>query len=198
MSITKEVLKILAEGLGVVEFVSDFRYVPYKMIWGDLGGGYDKEAFRVAVSRAVKKGLVKKKIDEEQVYLSLTQLGIKYLEKSAQRPALEIKHSAKKWDGKYRLIIFDIPEEKRTIRDLLRSKLKEFGCVGWQKSVWVTKEDVTKIVLKFIEENSLEDYILVLETDAVNNKKLEKTTSLKQKLNLSVKTTLPKPVKATS
>ena len=43
----------------------------------------------------------------------------------------------KKWDGKWRVIIFDIPENRRIKRDLFRSKLKEMGFRQLQKSVWV-------------------------------------------------------------
>lgn len=41
------------------------------------------------------------------------------------------------WDRNFRMIIFDIPEKKRAARDSLRSKMKEFGCVKFNDSVWV-------------------------------------------------------------
>lgn len=50
----------------------------------------------------------------------------------------KIKLTSKtKWDGKWRLIIFDIPETVREARDALRNKLKEWGCYKIQNSVFV-------------------------------------------------------------
>ncbi|OHA09179.1 MAG: hypothetical protein A3B37_01395 [Candidatus Sungbacteria bacterium RIFCSPLOWO2_01_FULL_59_16] len=43
----------------------------------------------------------------------------------------------KRWDGKWRLIAFDIPEKKKLARDALRRKLKELGFLQAQRSVWI-------------------------------------------------------------
>jgi hypothetical protein len=43
----------------------------------------------------------------------------------------------KKWDKKWRLVIFDIPENKRRSRDALRKKLSELGFYQCQKSAWI-------------------------------------------------------------
>lgn len=45
--------------------------------------------------------------------------------------------SQKKWDGKWRMIIFDIPENLKRARHSLRNKLKEWEFYPLQKSVWV-------------------------------------------------------------
>jgi DNA-binding transcriptional regulator PaaX len=42
-----------------------------------------------------------------------------------------------KWDGKWRVVVFDIPEEQRKARDALRWKLKGLGFCELQKSVFV-------------------------------------------------------------
>ncbi len=42
-----------------------------------------------------------------------------------------------KWDGKWRAVIFDIPEIKRKDRRFLRKELKWIGFKEVQKSVWV-------------------------------------------------------------
>ncbi|OGZ30069.1 MAG: hypothetical protein A2931_03765 [Candidatus Niyogibacteria bacterium RIFCSPLOWO2_01_FULL_45_48] len=42
-----------------------------------------------------------------------------------------------KWDGNWRIIIFDIPENRRLARRSLQRKLSEIGCYPLQKSVWV-------------------------------------------------------------
>lgn len=41
------------------------------------------------------------------------------------------------WDGKWRLVVFDIPEALRRGRDALRDKLKNLGFYELQKSVFI-------------------------------------------------------------
>ena len=43
----------------------------------------------------------------------------------------------RRWDGYWRLVVFDIPEKKRQGRDALRSKLKELGFCQLQKSCFI-------------------------------------------------------------
>lgn len=42
-----------------------------------------------------------------------------------------------RWDGKWRIVMFDVPEKKRSERNVLRNKLKEIGFQEIQKSVFV-------------------------------------------------------------
>ena len=50
----------------------------------------------------------------------------------------ELQISApKEWDKKWRLIIFDIPEKKRSGRVALRKKLNDMGFFQCQKSAWI-------------------------------------------------------------
>ena len=49
---------------------------------------------------------------------------------------MEIKKPAK-WDGEWRIVIFDIPERFKKAREALRMKLKELGFLELQKSVLV-------------------------------------------------------------
>lgn len=43
----------------------------------------------------------------------------------------------KKWDKKWRLVIFDIAQMKKIYREAFRGKLKELGFRSLQKSVWI-------------------------------------------------------------
>lgn len=48
------------------------------------------------------------------------------------------------WDGKYRAIVFDIPEVTRHERRFLRMELKHMGFKELQKSIWIYPYDVEK------------------------------------------------------
>ena len=43
----------------------------------------------------------------------------------------------KKWDGKWRIVLFDIPEKNKKAREALREKLRDLGFKEYQKSVFV-------------------------------------------------------------
>lgn len=82
-----------------------------------------------------KRGLIEIKRDGHDVCISLTKEGKKRAGKY-QIDDLEIE-KAKKWDKKWRVVIFDVPFYSRTIRDAFRRKLKEFGFYPLQKSIWI-------------------------------------------------------------
>ncbi len=47
----------------------------------------------------------------------------------------------RKWDGRWRVLIFDIPERRRQTRDMLRRSLSSVGFIRLQHSVWVFPYD---------------------------------------------------------
>ena len=78
----------------------------------------------------------------------------------------------KKWDGKWRGIIFDIPTTSNMIRDVFRKKLKEFGFYQLQKSIWVhpfkCEKEIT-LLRKFLGATSKQ--IQVLEVSRMEDDK---------------------------
>ncbi|PIR82664.1 CRISPR-associated endonuclease Cas2 [Candidatus Kaiserbacteria bacterium CG10_big_fil_rev_8_21_14_0_10_59_10] len=68
--------------------------------------------------------------------------------------------NAKAWDGKWRIVIFDIPERYRTLRNRIRALLKSAGFVQLQQSVWVFPHDCDELVQLMKEESHLAKYIV--------------------------------------
>ena len=69
----------------------------------------------------------------------------------------------KQWDRKWRLLLFDIPESKKRIRDALRRKLKNLGFLEFQKSVFIYPypcEDEINFIINFF---NIEGYAYYLE-----------------------------------
>ncbi|MFH0969425.1 MAG: hypothetical protein V1804_02870 [Patescibacteria group bacterium] len=73
----------------------------------------------------------------------------------------------KKWDGKYRVVIFDIPEEKRKIRDWLRGELDLLDYKKLQKSVFISKFSLTSDLIKEIKNKKIGSYVNYLLVDKV-------------------------------
>lgn len=96
---------------------------------------YPREKVRSTFYALRRQGYVEFNYKGNQLYISLTKKG---KEKAGwmQIDALKIKQP-KKWDKKWRIVIFDIAQLKKIYRDAFRGKLKELGFLPLQKSVWI-------------------------------------------------------------
>lgn len=89
----------------------------------------------------LQKGFLKKDSDG---FLELTEEGSKRLE-SYLCDGYELV-VPRIWDKKWRIIIFDIPERKRFLRDKLRASLVSIGFVRLQGSVWAFPYDCSEFI----------------------------------------------------
>jgi len=86
-----------------------------------------------------KKGYINIEQKGKQVYMYLTKEGKKKAN-WLQIDELKIKRP-KKWDKKWRVVIFDISESNKFRREVFRGKIKELGFYELQKSVWINPFD---------------------------------------------------------
>lgn len=125
--------------------------------------GYDRSLKKAALAEAFKrlrqKRFVEEKLINQTVYYQLSSIGEEFLKFRDFNEA--------DWDGKWRIIIFDIPEKNRQIRNLLRYRLKEWGFIKWQKSVWATKRNITKRMKELIIELKISHWVAFIESDNV-------------------------------
>jgi DNA-binding transcriptional regulator PaaX len=82
-----------------------------------------------------RQGWIDIKERNHQIYISLTKRG-KKMAGRFQIDNLKI-NKPKKWDKKWRIVIFDIAQLKSLQRNAFRGKLKELGFYPLQKSVWI-------------------------------------------------------------
>ncbi len=92
-----------------------------------------------AFRRLLKDGSLELTREGRQLYVSLTEEGRKKAGRF-QIGALAIQ-KPKRWDKKWRIVIFDIPHENRLVREVLRGFLKRLGFYQMQKSVWILPYD---------------------------------------------------------
>jgi DNA-binding transcriptional regulator PaaX len=97
-----------------------------------------------AVSRMIAAGLIIREHTRSGSRLRLTKKG----EQVAQDMYAEeraLPNIPRRWDRKWRIIIFDIWERRRAVRDQLRMLLRRVGFVKMQGSVWVYPYDCEEI-----------------------------------------------------
>lgn len=73
-------------------------------------------------------------------YARITPEGLRYLALRGHTLAQQVR-TKKRWDRRWRVIIFDIPEKRKTTRDALRSMMRGFQFYLLQGSVWVYPYD---------------------------------------------------------
>lgn len=122
--------------------------------------GVNYETIKNALARARKKGYIKS-VHHKKAWPEITQEGKRRLEEL-------IPHydSRRSWDGRLYLITYDIPEEKKKLRELLREYLRRIGCGLVQDSVWLTPYNPREVLKNFITEHNLSGNILISDIGA--------------------------------
>ena len=125
--------------------------------------------YSLALSRLKKKDLIKFSDDD---LFSLTEKGMGVLLKFNIDDIKLADFNAQKWDGIWRVLIFDIPEPTRAIRNLFRAKLQELEFYTLQKSVYVTPRPCEKEMTELARALKISDKVLVLEAKKLGQKEL--------------------------
>jgi phenylacetic acid degradation operon negative regulatory protein len=73
----------------------------------------------------------------------------------------------KKWDGNWYLVIYDIPETKKRLREILRENLKRLGFGQLQASVWISPFNFLGEVEEIIKNYNLSSYVILAISDKV-------------------------------
>ena len=95
-----------------------------------------------AVSRLVSRGLVARGTSKR---LILTEKGKKYAQLMDHKGRLQFAKE-RKWDGRWRIVIFDIWERRREARDRLRTRLQAIGFIKVQNSVWAYPYECEELI----------------------------------------------------
>ncbi len=177
--ITKDILKGLAL-VGVVTLAGVFSPSAFARQFWKIVRNIDaekgnKKKFYDTFYRLRKQGYVDITERNRQVYISLTAEGKKRAGRF-QIDALRIA-KPKKWDEKWRIVIFDIDDRRRVKREAFRGKLIDLGFVLLQESVWVYPyncEDEIKLLQEFFGLTSKEICVIVAER-IWDDEKLRKT-----------------------
>ncbi len=103
-------------------------------------------------------------------FLTLTPLGVKALNKFERNNFKVIK--PKRWDKKWRILIFDIQERKKGIRDQIRVTLNYIGFVKLQNSVWVYPYDCEDLITLLKADFGMGKEVLYIIADKIENEKV--------------------------
>ncbi|MEK7562304.1 MAG: hypothetical protein AAB509_01320 [Patescibacteria group bacterium] len=103
---------------------------------------YNKKTFTNSFNYLRRNKLITIEKNNHDIKIIPTDRGLNVIKKYR---VMELKIlRPRKWDGKIRIVAFDIPNKQRTQRNAFRYKLKELGFYSAQKSVWLHPFDCRK------------------------------------------------------
>ena len=119
-----------------------------------------KNNLKVILWRLKNKGMVSKRSDK----LELTKKGMRYY-----RGLKNNIVSRNNWDGKWRIVMFDIPEMIRKERRWFKGKLSEEGYKPLQKSVLIGKTAIPEDLFREIERRRLRNYVNIVTVGEIDD-----------------------------
>jgi phenylacetic acid degradation operon negative regulatory protein len=142
-----------------------FRAIMQHPLTRQLGEARTENSFYTALARLKRRGAVLRTKDrqyeltqkgEYQSLKAQVRLGFTELEKTEAR--------ASKWDGRWRVVLFDVPESKRPIRDYIRNTLKRLGCHQFMRSMWIWPYKLPDFLMELFADPKLRNYTRVITT----------------------------------
>ena len=115
-------------------------------------------------SKLKRKGLVRFEKIEGKTKMVLTAKGRAAAQKAMLGSPLPHKI---RWDERWRMLVFDVPEKRRALRDKVRSIVAGFGFVRLQDSVWVFPYDCEDVITLLKTELRLGTQMLYVIADAI-------------------------------
>lgn len=110
--------------------------------------GYKKGArfnyrAKSVLGRLADKGCIEFIEKDGKRYARITEKGEQMLQFETEKVAMTKK---RRWDRRWRIVIFDIPERRKSVRSKLRRYMQEYGFVRLQDSVWVYPHDCEDLI----------------------------------------------------
>ncbi len=134
--------------------------------WGKI----NRQNFNRSIRRLSQEKLIKEKtLPGGSFKLILTKEGKRQAKLlSLVGNSINLK-KPKRWDKKWRIVLFDIPEKDRFFRNILREHLRALKFLKLQHSVFVSPYPFEKPILELIALYSAGPYVRVITATKIDN-----------------------------
>lgn len=154
------ILRTFVFGFRVLGEIDSILTNPYRYMYSLP---YGEEAVVNSVQRMVRTGYLSRDGRGRKAKYRLSEKGKERIRQKISRFLTDDV----KWDGLWRLVIYDIGENQRRDRDHLRKFLKSLGFGMLQRSIWISPHSVKDELETFLEESGMREAVLVVETKYV-------------------------------
>lgn len=164
-SLTREVLFMTLAGPVILSslFLPNAGQILKPLIkWRKNWDKIDRRRIHDAVKRLNNKRLIELIEKNDKLYIKITDNGKKLL-RNFDYDNLELP-KLKKWDKRWRLVVFDIPNKKKKERRAFSEKLKDIGFYPMQESVFIYPHDCCDeidFICEFLSIGRYVNYCLV-------------------------------------
>jgi DNA-binding transcriptional regulator PaaX len=161
---SKKILKILSEKSAISLAELTKKALPTDLTLRQAQGG------RYAVTRSLKglkeAGLIENVSSGQNDYARLTREG----KKKANSLKLESESSIldPRWDGKWRIILLDLPESRKNERESLRYLLKKAGFVLLKNSAWISPYPFEHLFENIKKDLGLTSELMIIVTEVID------------------------------
>lgn len=130
----------------------------------------DEPKVNYAISRAVKNlsdaGLLEIHKSINKNYLRITPLGKSKL--NCMKLEADDALVSRSWDGFWRIVILDIPEERKSEREALRYLLKKAGFMCTKNSVWISMYPYENLFENIKKDLGLQKELMIIVADKID------------------------------
>ena len=168
--VQQKLLLLLVGGITLGFETSSVRYYrKLRLLWKGWKE-IDQRSFNRSIRRLTEQKLVEEKLLSDGSFrLLLTKEGVR----QAQVQSLFGKsirfENPKKWDGKWRIVMFDIPEENRSFRDILREHLRELKFYKLQHSVFLSPYPYEKPLAELVDLYGAKSFVRIMTVLWIDN-----------------------------
>ncbi|PJE69272.1 hypothetical protein COU96_00645 [Candidatus Shapirobacteria bacterium CG10_big_fil_rev_8_21_14_0_10_38_14] len=165
----EKILLLLLTGITLSVCYTPRQYWKTIRIAGKEWKKINRKEAKEEIRKIYRSKLVKKQINKDgSVTFVLTDKGkLKALTYRFE----EMRIDKKDWDGKWRILTFDVPEKVRWGRDALRDKIKKLGFYELQKSVFVYPYNCKDEIDFIIEFFNIRKYVRFGILETIDNEK---------------------------
>lgn len=164
----QKILLLLLGGLALGLSGSPRQYFRIIKAIGEDWREIDNRALRNGIKSLYQSKLIEEKQNKDgSITLILTENG-KNKALTFDLDNTKIKKPSK-WDKKWRVALFDIPEKRKKIRDTLRHHLKKLDFYEFQKSVFVHPYDCEDEIDYIIEFYNIRKFVRFIIADSLDN-----------------------------
>jgi len=115
---------------------------------------------RLALSRMSEQGLIQSRKVGRRSFYALTEKGRQWMQAGKRR---SLEREPRAWDGKWRLLTYNIPERMRQRRDALREELRRLGYGNLTSALWISPYDLSKELEEIFSKLKVCEYVETFE-----------------------------------
>lgn len=151
---------------GILKKLAGKPAVPFDVLHQEANSAKDKYAISRSIKNMATDGLIECLSSDNNQYFRLTNEGKQKL----NQLYLENQESlvSTKWDGFWRIVILDLPENRKKERDALRYLLKKADFVCLKNSIWISMYPFEHLFSNIKKDLGLSTEMMIMVTDKID------------------------------